>query len=71
MPHYRCCFLDRYDCIREVEMLQAANEAAIADTALMRLRARPNYVRVEVWDGARRLYRSYESLFARQTADAE
>jgi len=56
MPSYRCYFLNDQDHIQAYESIEADALGEAVDRALAMLKARPQHRRVELWQGARRLY---------------
>ncbi len=58
MHHYRCFFLNEGDHIRAAEIIEAEMVGEAIDKARIMLRERPQHRAVEVWAGARRLYRT-------------
>jgi len=60
MHIYRCFFLNEDDHIKAAEIIEADAVSEAIDKALVMLRERPEHRTVEIWEGARRLYRADE-----------
>ena len=56
MPSYRCYFLNDEDHIQAYESIEADAVREAIDRARAMLRTRPQHRKVELWQGARRLY---------------
>ena len=57
MHLYRCFFLNEGDHIRAAEIIEADAVGEAIGKARIMLRERPEHRTVEIWQGARRLYR--------------
>jgi hypothetical protein len=58
MHIYRCFFLSDGDHIKAVEIIEADAVSEAIDKAQIMLRERPQHRTVEIWEGARKLYRT-------------
>jgi len=58
MHVYRCFFLNEGDHIRAAEIIEAEMVGEAIDKARVMLRERHQYSAVEIWEVARRLYRT-------------
>ena len=58
MHIYRCFFLDEDDHIKAAEIIEANAVSEAIDKACAMLRERPQHQAVEIWEGARKLYRA-------------
>ena len=57
MHIYRCFFLDEADHIKAAEIIEADAINDVIPKVQAVVRARPQHRRIEIWEGARRLYR--------------
>jgi hypothetical protein len=56
MPSYHCYFLDEDEHIKAREDIEAEKLRDAMEQALLMLKARPQHSKVELWEGARRVF---------------
>jgi hypothetical protein len=61
VQQFRCYFLDMRDRIVAAEVVDAADDQEAIELALAMLKARPRHYTIEVWRGAKRIYRGWLS----------